>query len=373
LVKEIDLEVVPLKSSLDPQGKYFLLLFIDKMSESSEDINKAGSKKKAGRYSDSLLEKVKEELKVTKEHLQSIIEEREGTNEELRSALEELQSSNEELQSTNEEMETAREELQSTNEELITTNDELENRNNELNEINNDLNNLLVSINTAIILLGRDLKIRRYTRKAEAVWNLIPGDIGRSISNFKPNFELKNLESSVLEVMGSLESKEIEVRDNNDVNYSMIIRPYKTLDGKIDGTVISLYDVDARTKAMELMTQEKDFYKSVLNTVRQPLLVLDEKLNVHMANDSYHIAFHTSEEEILGKNIYYINNHCWDSPALKKLLEEILPAKGTFNNFEILINSDIYGKKKMLINSSRIKLINEREKMILLAIDEVRG
>jgi two-component system, chemotaxis family, CheB/CheR fusion protein len=368
--KYLDLEVVPFKSSSDAQGRYYLLLFIDSLNVVSPEIETAQENKvKTNRLSDTRIQKLKEELKITKDHLQSIIEEREGANEELRSALEELQSSNEELQSTNEEMETAREELQSTNEELITTNDELENRNTELNEINNDLNNLLISINTAIVLLGRDLRIRRYTRKAETIWNLIPGDIGRPISNIKPNFEVANLERLILQVMENFESKELEVRDKNNTSYAMKIRPYTTTDGKIEGAVISLYDVDARTKAMEVMTHEKIFYESVLNTIHQPLLVLDDSLKIFMVNSVYYNLFRATDTSTIGKSIYSVNNQLWDIQELRHLLEVILSSKDYYNNYKLSVTPDFFLGKRVLLNARRIKFVTGTDEYILIAIE----
>src|SRR6185312_4085784 len=121
-----------------------------------------------------------QELALTKEYLQSTIEEIERTNEDLQSANEELQSSNEELQSSNEELETSHEELQSTNEELITLNEELQSRMRELSSANDDLHNLLLGVDRAIVIVGLDLRIRRFTHTAEKLLNLFPTDIGRS-------------------------------------------------------------------------------------------------------------------------------------------------------------------------------------------------
>ena len=190
--------------------------------------------------------RLKEELEATREYLQSIIEEQRTTNEELRSANEEIQSSNEELQSINEELETAKEELQSTNEELTTVNEELQNRNDELTHLNNDLSNLLSSVNIPIVMLGNDLRVRRFTPMAEKVMNLIPTDIGRPITDIKPNLRVPDLKSSISHVIESLEIQEDEVEDNNGRWYSMRIRPYRTLDNKIDGVVVVLLDLDSR-------------------------------------------------------------------------------------------------------------------------------
>src|SRR4030095_14496118 len=136
-------------------------------------------------------------------------------NEELRSANEEIQSSNEELQSINEELETAKEELQSTNEELTTVNEELQNRNDELSRLNNDLNNLLSSVNIPIVMLGENLRIRRFTPVAEKIMNLIPADIGRPITDIKTNLRIADIRQLVLHVLQSLETHENEVEDNN--------------------------------------------------------------------------------------------------------------------------------------------------------------
>ena len=141
--------------------------------------------------------KLEQELAATKEYLQSVIETQEATNEELQSANEEILSSNEELQSTNEEMETAKEELQSANEELSTVNDELRSRNLEITQINNDLINLLASIDIAVIMIGSDLTIRRFTPKAQKFLGLIAGDIGRPLSNINPSIEISDLQSMV--------------------------------------------------------------------------------------------------------------------------------------------------------------------------------
>jgi two-component system CheB/CheR fusion protein len=180
--------------------------------------------------------------------LQSIIEEQKTTNEELRSANEEIQSSNEELQSINEEMETAKEELQSTNEELTTVNEELQNRNEELTQLNNDLNNLLSSVNIPIVMLGNDLRIRRFTPMAEKVLNLISADIGRPIMDIRTNLKTWDLKQSISKVIESLETHESQIEDNQGKWYSMRIRPYRTIDNKIDGVVIILLDLGERPR-----------------------------------------------------------------------------------------------------------------------------
>src|SRR5438128_11525672 len=129
--------------------------------------------------------RLSQELSATREYLQSVIEQQEAANEELQSANEEVQSANEELQSINEELETSREEIQSSNEELTTVNQELQNSNEELSRLNSDLINLFSSVQVAIVMVWRDLRIRRFTPMAEKLFNLIGADIGRPIGDIK--------------------------------------------------------------------------------------------------------------------------------------------------------------------------------------------
>src|SRR5437870_1923616 len=184
------------------------------------------------------IENLRQELTATKEFLQSIIQEREAANEELQAANEELQSSNEELQSTNEELETAKEELQSVNEELTTVNEELQQRNAELSQVNNDLNNLFAGISIPIIMLGGDGRIRRFTPTAGKVLSLIPADLGRPIGDIRLNPDLSDLEQVCKHVIDTATVADREVRDRDGRWHSLRVRPYKTADDQIDGTVI---------------------------------------------------------------------------------------------------------------------------------------
>ena len=235
------------------KGQFYMVVFED--ANSKTDSSKANpSKRLKGRQpakqaratADREVNELKEELKATREYLQAIIEEQRTANEESRSANEEIQSSNEELQSINEELETAKEELQSANEELTTVNEELQNRNDELTLLNNDLNNLLSSVNIPIVMLSDDLRIRRFTPMAEKVMNLIPGDLGRPITDIKPNIKLGDLKQSILNVIDTLRIEETEVEDRDGKRYAMTIRPYRTTDNKIEGVVIVLLDQQRR-------------------------------------------------------------------------------------------------------------------------------
>src|SRR5207248_1244640 len=120
------------------------------------------------------------------------------------------------------------------------------NRNDEMSKVNSDLNNLLSSVHIPIIMLGNDFRIRRFTPMAEKIMNVIPSDVGRPITDIKPNVRIPDLKQSIQRVIDSLEIQEIRVEDNSGRWYSMKIRPYRTLDNKIDGVVIVLLDADAK-------------------------------------------------------------------------------------------------------------------------------
>src|SRR5206468_2656646 len=181
----------------------------------------------------------------TKEYLQSVIEQQEAANEELQSANEEVQSANEELQSINEEIETSKEEIQSSNEELATVNEELQTRNAELGQSNNDLMNLLASVQMAIVMLGSDLRIRRFTPMAEKMLNLIATDVGRPVTDIKLNVDVPDLEQILVEVVETVQPYQRDVQDRNGRWHSLRVRPYRTLDNRIDGAVIVLVDIDS--------------------------------------------------------------------------------------------------------------------------------
>src|SRR4029434_6497239 len=133
--------------------------------------------------------------------LEATIHELESLNEEYRSAHEEALSANEELQSSNEELETAKEELQSANEELTTVNDELQSRSAELGQTNNDLTNVLNSVDMPVVLVGRDLRLRRFTPLATRVLNVIAADTGRPIGDITLNVAVPDLQNLILETM----------------------------------------------------------------------------------------------------------------------------------------------------------------------------
>ncbi len=246
----VNIQVIPLRR-LPGRDRKYLLLF-EAVPKEPEAEKKKGKLPAAEHRLESEVDRLRLELKSSNEYLQTTMEDNEAAQEELRSAAEEIQSSNEELQSTNEELETAKEELQSTNEELNTVNEELQNRNMQLAQVGNDLLNLLANVNMPILILGNDLRIRRFTPVAERSLNLIASDVGRPIRDLNLRIPIPDLEKVLSEVADNLVPQAVEVQDPEGRTYSLRIRPYRTEDNKIDGVVLVFVDVDPVMQAAEV-------------------------------------------------------------------------------------------------------------------------
>jgi two-component system CheB/CheR fusion protein len=261
-VKDVNLEIIAFRV-ISGSGRHFLIMFEDsrpagraELAETMAGEVKLGKGGKEERRNQS--SHLKQELAATKRYLHSIVEDKEANNEELQAANEEILSSNEELQSTNEELQTAKEELESTNEELHTVNEELHNRNFELTEANTDWVNLLSSVNIAMVMLGRDLRIRRVTPRGGERFGFLPTDVGRPITNIRPNIDVPDLEQVILEVINTVIVKEREVQDREGRWYSLRILPYKTLEDAIEGAVLTLVDINDLKNNLQEVKQSHD-------------------------------------------------------------------------------------------------------------------
>lgn len=196
------------------------------------------------------LSEIERELQQTRADLQNTREEMQTSHEELRSTNEEIQSTNEEMQSTNEELTTSKEEMQSLNEELQTVNNELQGKVEELSRANNDMKNLLNSTDVATLFLDKELNVRRFTTQATKIINLIPGDIGRPITDLSSDLIYPELADDAHEVLRKLGFKETPISSRDGRWFTVRVMPYRTLDDRIDGVVITFWDISV-AKALE--------------------------------------------------------------------------------------------------------------------------
>ncbi|MBN4006662.1 chemotaxis protein CheB [Nostoc sp. LPT] len=375
LSKIVNLEVIPFKPETDEEF-YFLVLFEEALPAVS---NLSSFNPESSEQADLELEivRLKQELATakqeqvgTQEYLQAVIQQQEHINQDLKVANEEILSSNEELQSTNEELETAKEEIQATNEELNTTNEELRSRNLELHQVNNDLTNLLASINIPILILTSDLRIRRFTPMAQRLFNLIPADAGRPLSDIRTNLDIPDLEPLILEVLDTLSIKELEVQTLGGHWYNLRIRPYRTIENQIDGVVLVLIDIDVLKRSAATLEQARNYAEAIVETVQVPLIVLDSDLRVNKANRSFYETFQVSPSQTAQSLIFELGNGQWNLPELRSLLEDILANDTSIQNLEVEHRFEQIGQKTMLLNGWKIIQQGDAQ-MILLAIEDI--
>ncbi len=346
-----ELEVIPL--ILPSQTKLYAVLFAEAP---------ATQRRKRSARAQSGVEELKQELASTQEYLQSLIDKEQAGNEELKAANEEILSSNEEMQSTNEELETAKEELQSINEELSTLNDELQNRNHQLSVTANDVSNLLLNVRVPLLMLGSDLRIRRITPAAEKVMNVIQGDIGRPLTDL--HLSIPDLVPTVREVIEHATAKERVVQGADGKWYSLWARPYQTNERRIDGAVVTLFDVDNVKRA-------SDYANAIVQTIREPLLVLDPQLRVCSANQSFYDMFQVVPLAVEHRSLYALGNGEWDIPELRACLKGVLSTHVPLNDFEVRLSFPTIGPRVLLLNARRVAQGNTEGELILLAVDDI--
>ncbi len=316
------------------------------------------------------VQRLEEELRESKDSLQAIIEEHLRTNDDLRSANEELLSSNEELQSLNEELQTAKEELQSTNEELSTLNDELQARNGELASVNGDLMNVLASVEIPIVIVDGARRIRRFTPKARPILNLLPTDVGRPIDDIKPALEIEGLERKIAEVIDSVQIHEEEVRDRDGRWYRLQIRPYTTVDKRIDGAVLSIVDIDRLKRAIGAAEWSRDYAEATVEAVQIPLCVLDERLRVSSANEAFHLAYGLSRAEVVGHPFAELLDGRWNLPSLQAALHGVLATNDRFQRLPVQCELPRVGLRSLSFSAQALPAPGG-DRLLLLAIEDV--
>jgi PAS domain S-box-containing protein len=309
----------------------------------------------------------RDELRRVRDELQTTIEELQTSNEELKASNEEVTSINEELQSSNEELETSKEEMQSLNEELTTLNAQLSAKMEEHQDASNDMTALLSSTAIAVLFLDANFRIRRYTPAVRELLDLIPGDVGRPLSDMRRKFEDPDLDADVRAVIASLVPVEREVDAANGRSYARRALPYRTVDNRIDGVVVTFTDVTDRKRVELEVNLAREYAESIVQTLHEPLLVLNNDLTVRSANPAFYRQFKVKEAETAGRKIYDLGNGQWDIPALRIALGEVLPANKVFTDREVIHDFEGIGRRVMLLNARQL----DHVQLILLGIRDV--
>ncbi len=340
----VNLIVSPITEPSSMKG-LFMVIFED-VPEEEKPRTKRKKSVIEQQEQDPRIRELEQELRSSKEYLQTTIEELETANEELK-------STNEELQSTNEELETSKEELQSVNEELVTVNSELEQKMHEFSKASNDMENLLSSTDVGTIFLDTGLNIQRFTPAMTKFINLLPTDVGRPVSHIAPKMDYLRLPEDALQVLKTLIPKQEEVWTRDRRCFTMRILPYRTVENVIDGVVVTFMDITER-KIMETKVREALRYsETMVNTVREALVVLDEDLRVTSTNRSFHRTFNLTQEQTEGKLLYDLDGGKWDIPELRELLEVTLPECKVIEGFDLTYTSAGSGECRIIVNARR--------------------
>jgi two-component system CheB/CheR fusion protein len=215
---------------------------------------------------DTRVPELEQEIQQLRETLQTTREEMQSSQEELKSTNEELQSTNEELQSTNEELTTSREEMQSMNEELQTVNAEQQAKMNELSRINDDMRNLLNSTEIVTVFLDNELHVRRFTSGADTIFKLIPGDVGRPLSDITNDLCYPEMIEQAREVLRTLVFSEKQITTRDGRWFTVRIMPYRTMEDVIGGVVITFAEITAAKTLEAELREENARLKGLLET-----------------------------------------------------------------------------------------------------------
>ena len=312
------------------------------------------------------------ELEQTRHTLRGTVEELETSNEELKSTNEELQSMNEEQQSANEELEASKEELQSLNEELQTVNAEFQTKIDDLSRARDDMRNLLNSTDIATLFLDRDLRIQRFTDQAREVISVIPSDIGRPVGDLVTHIRYPAFADDARRVLDTLVVHEVEVQTNNGKWRLLRMLPYRTSHNVIDGVVVTFVDVD-RVKRAELLAASRAFAQSIVQTVREPLVVLDDALGIVSANRAFLRLFQLSEKDVEGRTLFDVGGAFFELPRLRELLGDLIEHGNSFQDLEIEHDFPGVGRRVLLLNAQRLESENAATGHLLLALTDRGG
>ncbi|MFT3891488.1 MAG: CheR family methyltransferase [Anaerolineales bacterium] len=330
-------------------GKKALVVFLEDESETSHDTPQS-SDRRSQSHNDALVKQLEEEVQHLRERLQATVEEFNSSSEEMKASNEELQSINEEYRSTTEELETSKEELQSVNEELQTVNNELRSKFEEVSRAHSDLENLMNATQIATIFLDRDLKIKRYSPGMEQIFNIRATDRGRPISDLTHKLNYDNLVEDARLVLQKLVTIEHEATDQDGETLLIRLRPYRTVDDRIDGVVISFVDISDVKNAELTRKNYKSFY-TLFHTSPIPTLLTRLKdnsiLNVNQAFLDY---MNLTQQDVVGQSV---QSFVTLSKESLKLLRE-----GNIRNNEMDIALPSGEKKTILISSQRIQIEN---------------
>ena len=311
------------------------------------------------------------ELDATRIELETATRDLATSREEFKAINEEAMSVNEEYQSTNEELETSKEELQSLNEELKALNSQLHETVQRLRGTSNDLQNILNSSDMATLFLDGKLNIRFFTPLAKSFFSIIESDIGRPLSDLARLSDDGDLLADARAVLASSLPLSREIESDKRAWYMRRILPYRTQDGHVEGVVITYSDISETKAAESAIEAAREYSAGIVDTVRQPLVVLDTQLRVISASRSFYRSFSVKPEETVGRQLGAVNDRHLDVPAMHGFLDRLRAGEANIEDYEIQIDLPSTGRRSLLMSAQEIRRQPLAERQILVSLEDV--
>lgn len=336
------------------KGK-LMVIFRDIQDNADSKLTVGKEKKSLDNSRQMELEK---ELKYAREKIQDTLEAMQSSQEELKFTNEELQSTNEELQSTNEELMSSKEEMQSMNEELQTLNAELQAKIDDFTRVNNDMKNLLNSTDIATLFLDKDLNIRRFTLQAVKIFKLIKSDIGRPFTDLSTDLIYTELCDDIDKVLKTHKFIKKQKPTKDGRWYSIRIMPYRTLEDKIDGVVITFFNISDLKEVEVKLHETEQINRFLLDSASEIIIKLSADLRILEVNPA--------AEHYIGRTLNELVN--------KNYTQTLLPAssrKKTETLFKKLLDESNEGTLKMKTETAGGKLI-EADWAVITLLDNFK-
>jgi len=359
----VKIEVHPLQGEKD---NLLLVSFLDEPEEQASEAT--GSADPTSRIPELM-----RELDATREELQSALRELEISAAEQTAINEEAMSVNEEFQSTNEELVTSKEELQALNEELTALNSQLQETLERQRDTSNDLQNILDSTGVATLFLDSDLNIRFFTPAAKSLFRVIASDIGRPLADLTALAADPDLIADARTVLTSFAPLGREIMADSGAWYIRRILPYRTQDNRIEGVVITFADISEIKEAERTIQAARAYSERIIDTVRQPLVVLDNDLCVVSGNRSFYRMFAVEAENVAEKPLVTIAGGQAGALGLRAFLAQIQaePEPSHVEDYEIEIELPTLGRRLLLLDARELGDGPHGKPKILLAIDDI--
>ncbi|MEO7987056.1 MAG: chemotaxis protein CheB [Gemmatimonadales bacterium] len=353
-------------------GEYYLVVFdrTPRQSESGESADGGVATVSAGGETSRVLE-LETDLAENKEYLQAIIDQQDATHAELQAAYEASLSVNEEYQSTNEELESTKEEMQSLNEEMTTVNEQLQQRHAELQARNAEVSSLLESTDMAMLLLTRDLRLRAFNSRAAVDLRLVQGHVGRGIPETHLPLSLPELGVLTERAIGDNELQERELQDHLGRWRALRVWPVQP-GGDGGGTVaVALVDIAKLKGDVAQAAAAQAYSEAIVETVMEPLVVLDDDLRILHANPAFHQAFQTDAHVVAGKRLADLGEGEWAGGELDDFLHRTLGSNRPVRGPEITLDSTRFGRRTFQLSAGFIGQRDSGPGRLLLAMEDL--